>query len=131
MGILVRGFEGMLTRAIDQELLLPQTINTNNFGIVVNDSLKYLNRAISSWWLFSSCDSIQTFLYNFNDKIYLDIVLTYPWTYRDPEPSEQYYSYDEFIKNYKPYIVQEIPVNVARQWQQQCKELLKSIDYDF
>ena len=131
LGPMLSQFKFVLDQALNQELSL-NYINHKNFGIAVNNWYYYIiNEDYGKYLIHSTTQPLQAALYNFAGKIFLEIFPLYPWTYRDPELSEQYYSYDEFIKNYKPYIVQEIPVNVAQQWQLQCKELLISINYDF
>jgi hypothetical protein len=88
-----------------------------------NDEIDY-----TIFWLWSSPTRVQTWLYTRDNKIYLEISSTYPWLFVDPEPSENYYSFDEYIKNYKPIAVYEISRETAQQWLEQCNTMLDTMD---
>ena len=70
---------------------------------------------------------ISTLIYNADNKIYLEIVPTYPWVYVGPKPGDNYVTFDEFMNTYKPYAVEIIPYTTALQWLNKSKEYLKLI----
>lgn len=78
--------------------------------------------------LWSSPSGIQTWLYTRDNKIYLEISSTYPWLFSDPEPLDNYYSLDEYIKNYKPMAVHEISRETAQEWLEQCNSILITME---
>ncbi len=65
-----------------------------------------------------------TWLYQKNNKIYLEINSFYPWHFSDPEPGENYISYEEFMQNYEPYAIIELDKETIKQWLEQTEELL-------
>jgi len=73
-----------------------------------------------------------TWLYNQNNKIYLEITPRYPWHFSDPTKEvnfipEDFISFDEWIKSYKPLALIEIDKTTAQQWLEQTKFLMKEI----
>lgn len=73
-------------------------------------------------------NKFETWLYNQNNKIYLEIIPLYEWAYRDPEEGEKFIPFDEWIENYKPLAVIEIDKATAQQWLEQTKMLMKEIE---
>ena len=70
-------------------------------------------------------------MYNFDEKIYMEIVPMYPWSFDEPADNWNYVSFDEFMKNYKPYVFEIIDRKIAMQWQKQCEDILTSVDSDY
>lgn len=73
-------------------------------------------------------DVTDTWLYNnSNGDIILDITPNYKWHFGDldsePEDDPNFITYDEFIKNYRPYLSRIVPTEIAQQWLQQANEL--------
>jgi len=69
-------------------------------------------------------------LYKLGDvaRLYLEISSSYPWLFLDPEPSDNYYSFDDYVANYKPIAVHEISRETAEQWIKQSEALLQSME---
>lgn len=65
--------------------------------------------------LFSS-KQWDTWLYNKNGDIYLEITPAYPWHFGDPKKNEKFVPYEEFIKNYKPLVILKIDKERAEEW---------------
>lgn len=82
-------------------------------------------------WSASGDDypSVETWLYN-NDEgeIILEITPVYKWHFDDPEPGENYITYEEFMLNYKPILFRTIPKDVAQEWVDQAQNLLNIIE---
>ena len=60
-------------------------------------------------------NEFDTWLYNQNNKIYLEITPGYMWHFSDQINKEDFIPYDEWIKNYKPLVIIEIDKVIARQ----------------
>ena len=73
--------------------------------------------------------NLTTWLYN-NEKgeIILEITPGYKWHFQDPELGDEYFTYEEFIKNYKPILFRTIPKVVAEEWLVKLHELLKIVE---
>lgn len=72
---------------------------------------------------------LTTWLYN-NElgDITLEVTPSYRWHFDDPEPGENYISYADFIKNYKPILFRTIPKQVAQEWVEQAQNLLQAVE---
>lgn len=126
--IMCRFYES-LKKAVNADTLLPHFIRPGDLGYVLNRALNGLEEIdISPYWLWSSSKNMQVLLYNSSNKIYLEVVPSYPWTFLDPLPGDHYMSFEEFMKNYQPYVVEIIPMEIAIQWKDQCNRLLDSIN---
>lgn len=70
--------------------------------------------------------SLATWLYN-NEKgeIILEITPNYPWHFSDPTPEENFIPYEQWIKDYKPFIIRTIPQEVAKRWLAQVEHLIE------
>lgn len=120
---------GSLKLAIDHKLVLPNTIKFGCVGYLLNQYLNDLNSFdIFPYWMWSSNMNVATILYNFEDKIYFEIVPTYPWTFLEPVEGDGYITFQEFMITYKPYIVEGIPINTAKKWCDKSEALLKQLN---
>lgn len=124
-------FNECLKKVIHGKLQLLSTAKTGTLGYTLNNILnEKQDDDISFFWVWSSLNNIDTLFYNIGDEIYLEIVPAYPWTYQEPTAGDGYISFEEFMNNYKPYVVKNISVNTAIQWQRTCEDILKSIDFN-
>ena len=117
---------GTLREALSNKLSLPKTIKAGLVGYAFNFSLKDLTYFLDKCWVWGP-RGISTLIYNADNKIYLEIVPTYPWVYVGPKPGDNYVTFDEFMNTYKPYAVEIIPYTTALQWLNKSKEYLKLI----
>jgi hypothetical protein len=83
--------------------------------------------------LWSSSDGLDqkltTWLYNNeNGKIILEITPSYKWHFQDPEPGENYITYQQFIKNYQPLLFRTIDREVAKKWIIEAQEILSRVE---
>jgi len=117
---------GSLRKAVSNTLLLPKTIAVGTAGYVFNNMLNgVIDIELEHLWVWSM-RGISTLIYTINNTIYLEIVPIYPWTFSEPG-GDNYISFDEFMKNYKPYVVEIIPHETALQWIKTSEEYLKII----
>jgi len=83
----------------------------------------------SSFWvglkhLLFSATFWNTWIYNKDGNIYLEITPSYRWHFSEPEKDEDYVSYDEFIKKFKPLTIFEIDKERAREWLEVVSDLV-------
>src|SRR5439155_26455584 len=66
-----------------------------------------------------------TWLYNdAAGNIILEITETYFWHHSEPTMGINYISYEEFMQDYKPFIVRTIPRKTAQNWLHQAESVL-------
>ncbi len=129
--LILETFQFSLKNALDNKTILPNIINAGEVGYYYNIDLskeEYSEELLD----FSRCSlwsgkDIQTWMYNKNNKIYLEISPAYPWFYNEPTDDDNYIPFDEFIKMYKPIAVEEIDPATAQKWLEQCNEILNTI----
>ena len=126
-------FHILLLRALNNILSLPKEITVGNALLTLNDNLnERTSIEMNPYWLASTVkDKTDTLLYTVNNNIYLEVGIVYPWTFLEPKPGDRYVTYDEFIKNYKPLLVELIPHEIAKQWLTKSEEILKSVEIDY
>jgi len=138
-------FSDVLKRVLKNELLFHESI-TKDIGYFYNeyscneplhDREKFVevNANGRSFWvgyeyyLWSSClrdSSCATWIYNDVDG---DIVFEVTPLYVACDPQEQnYVSYEEWIKNYKPFLIKKISKEVVQQWLDQANFIVEQID---
>lgn len=76
---------------------------------------------------FFSGKGIMSWLYEKDDKIYLEITPTYQWPSAE-EKKRGCPTYREFLKNYKPYVVTTLDREVAQDWYKKAGELLAIVE---
>jgi len=124
---------GDLELALNNKIILPTNIKIGDLGSVFNintyhESLDSIN--FSQFWLWSS-RGVQSWLYNRDGKLYLEIAPSYPWLYVDPTEEEKldaYIPFDQFMKTYKPILVVEIDRSIAQKWLNSCRRILDDLE---
>ena len=136
VGDAIEDFERLLQKSLLNQAQLHESIQ-KNIGYLWS---RYLNEEmaeiceIDGFWvgkrnlLWSPTGKKRkvctTWLYNDHDgNIILEITPSYRWQFLDPKPKDDYITFDEFMKNYKTYMVKIIPHHVAKQWLNQVQEL--------
>ena len=135
---IVSVFFALLRKSLKNELALDQSFgigkvgyffsNNNYMATDESDEPEKKDDIFSQYWVWSSPDNIQTWLYNMNGKIYLEISPTYPWLFADPEEGESYISFNEYINNYKPIAIIELQEPLVRTWINQCRDILQAME---
>lgn len=116
---------------------LPNDINRGELGRVANIDLYQENHSQNkgqcknaeyiyqySLWGYKN---IQTWMYNHNNKIYLEISEWYPEEFDDISTSSER-EFLVFMNHYKPIFVSEIAYDEAERWLKKCDELITTID---
>ena len=136
----------LLKKALNTELLLHSSI-TQDIGYLFNQysayvcgenieqsiSLAYDEKNHTSYWPGNNyhlwSQDFISWIYNAPDKsIILEITPFYPYMYCEPEEEPDYIPYHEWIKTYKPYLVQTIPREIAQQWLTQAEHIINTIE---
>lgn len=118
-----------LKLVLHHDLALPKNVKVGGLGYALNEYLNDLDsRDDFPYWLWSSNMHTETLLYNFENKIYFEIVPVYPWTFLEPVEGDGYITFDDFMKKYKPHAVEIIPINTAIQWFEQSELLLRQLN---
>ena len=80
------------------------------------------------YWVWSSLERTHTLLYNYENKIYLEISPGCPDLFTDKSARTINKLFKEFMKTYKPYFVTEIPIETAKQWLEQSEQIIQMIN---
>jgi hypothetical protein len=129
VNIVIHNFKEALEYALDNKIVLPDFIKAGELGFYYNIDIyneKTESVDYSYFWLWS-IRGTQTWLYNQNNKIYLEIGPSYPWLFVEPKKSDNYITFDEFMKTYKPIIIEEIDSAIVQKWLEQCNEILNNM----
>ena len=78
-----------------------------------------------SLWSTPTHIGIETFMYNIDDKIYIEISPIYKWNCDYPENESEYETFDNFLNNYKPIDIVSIDRSVAERWLDFCCDMIK------
>jgi|GEM_PF-2076987 hypothetical protein len=124
-------FYELLQEAVSNHLALANnTIMPGNLGAELN---KMLNRTskfdIRPFWVWSCLNNTDTLLYNYNNKIFLEIVPTCPDLFTNKATQIVDKLFKRFMKTYKPYFVAQISHKKAQAWLKQCEEILIAMGY--
>lgn len=124
----------MLEKALNNELEISSEFDDVSIGKWWNDYTdSYVDDEIETedlaqrFWLWST-RYVQTWLFNRNSKIYLEISLSYPWHFVEPRENEDFISYHEFIRSFQPIIIFEILSEQAIIIIDKCSRILDNIE---
>jgi len=128
--VVIEEFKNMLIMALNNQISLPKGVVIGKLGALFNsntyeDDLDSID--FGNFWLWSG-PAVQTWLYNRDNKIYLEIAPSYPWLYVEPEKTEEYISFDQFMKTYKPILVTELDKNLVKKWIKECHGILENLE---
>lgn len=68
---------------------------------------------------------IETYIYNIQDEIFLEISPIYKWNSDYPDDEKEYQTFDEYIKQHQIIDLIKIKQETALQWQKRCLEILE------
>ena len=131
-------FEHQLTKALHNELILHESLK-DDIGYLYNQELQ--EKPGLSYKKWQGVDQwggqdymlwegiLVTWLYNnVEGSIILEATPVYPGNFMLPEEQETYQAYDEWIRNYSPYLIQTIPKKTAEKWLELTKKILAHIE---
>ena len=129
----------LLKKALNNELNLHDFTETS-IGLSRNQYFQKKNEAMEinkkdkcewaggSLLLWEVPSKLETWLYNKNNKIFIEITPVYPWHFSDPREHEHFIPYNEWIKNYKPLMVAEIEKEFASDWLIKTEKIIQEIE---
>lgn len=131
-----------LDRVISNALLgkLVYKENEPNIGFAWNEELAGKDLPVTidakgnKFWvgqkfiLFDSPELLTTWLYEKNKKFWIEITPVYPWHHRDPKKDENFITYEEFMKDYKPIALFEVSHETLKEWLKRVQELLVIVE---
>jgi len=96
----------------------------------IKDNNSWVGKRYILWSSPGGLDQrLTTWLYNNeNGEIILEITPSYKWHFQDPEPGENYITYQQFIKNYQPLLFRTIDREVAKKWIIEAQEILSRVE---
>ena len=137
---LIEIFNGLLKKALLNNLKLPASISTN-IGYLFNKEIN--EEKPNSELQYEKCEngnswvgwkykiwSYLTATWIYNDElgnIILEITPVYPKTFRDPEEDLDIENYQNWMKSYAPILIRTIPRNIAENWLKQTENILEEI----
>jgi hypothetical protein len=82
------------------------------------------------FWLWSTAGLLQSWMYNYDGKIYLEIGASYPNLY-DEDAQRDDKKFEEYMDHYKPLLFVEVPHDVARAWLEKGEKIMRQIDSEY
>ena len=127
---IILSFEGTLKKVVSNNLPLPSTIKPGNAGAELNMMLNDISDLnMKPYWVWSSLERTHTLLYNYDNKIYLEISPGCPDLFTDKPARTINKLFKEFMKTHKPYFVIEIPLETAKKWLEQSEQIIQMINF--
>ncbi|GIO84679.1 hypothetical protein J25TS5_16110 [Paenibacillus faecis] len=131
----VKQLYNLLTRAMNNELQLNKEFVDKGVGYYHNIYLHELfttdNKDIDDpaekiiVWSTPTEVGIETYIYNIDGEIYLEISPFYKWDSDYPDDENEYQTFEEYINQHQTIDLIHIRRNVAVQWQKILRELIE------
>lgn len=109
----------------DIEAFVNNNLPESNRLVFAKDSsgeLDWIGMRYYMWSSVAGCPD--TWLFNQNDKIYLEITPVYKWHTSDPENDPNFISHEEFVCEYKPIALVEISKSRAQELLTEIQQVL-------
>jgi hypothetical protein len=92
-----------------------------------DEKLSYIETSeYHPFWLWSTPDDMQSWIYNRDGKIYLEIGKVY--IVSEPQNDQ---AFEEFMSEYKPLFFEEIPHAIAQDWLEKSEKIVHAIGSDY
>lgn len=133
----VEAFYYYLKDAIENKLeLVPRDENLgyswnqdlHNTVIKSHEKLKNQDDWQGIKYLMWGGNAIDTWMYNKDGSLFIEITPGYKWHFQAPEKDEDFVSYENWIKKYRPIKLIEIDSNTAHSWMQKLEALMREIE---
>ncbi|MEI4803853.1 hypothetical protein WAZ07_21995 [Bacillus sp. FJAT-51639] len=100
--------------------------NIYSHELWTNDDLDIIDPAEDFLvWSTPSHIGIETYMYNFQDKIYIEVSPVYKWNSDYPDDEKEYETFEKFINQYQVIDVINVNRDILLQWQKICLEILE------
>lgn len=80
------------------------------------------------YWLWSSAGKMQSWMYNRDGKLYLEIGEIYAVSSYDERNDQEF---EKYIDDYKPLLFTEISRSQAQEWLEKCERIIRDIDSEY
>lgn len=135
----IRMLYHFLQKALAGKKELPSELKNQNLGYLWEEILAdkitdyphtmientpvWIGQRYLLWSVAQTC--INTWFYSTDGELFFEISPGYIWMFREPEPqSEDFITYEEFIKNYQPLVISHVDRQRAESWLPQLEEIL-------
>jgi hypothetical protein len=81
------------------------------------------------FWLWSTPNNMQSWIYNRDDAIYLEIGKTYIIPEDQEQPNDA--DFQNYMAHYKPLLCTKISHKIAHDWLEKCKKIILEIDSEY
>ncbi len=134
--MIISSFQEILTRVLNNKAILLNDIEPGKLGYQYSiearksDDEEWDYYADYSIWSggFATKENMQrVWMYNYDNKIYLEVSPIYPWLYEESEKDEKIVNFKDFAKSCKPILVQEISKETAQKWLSKCNKILEKM----
>lgn len=132
----VKTFIAVLQMCINGEMALPQEIFEKGIGYewtkechkIAEENFDEFDVASKFlMWETVQDSMLATYIYNFEGKTYLEIAPEYKFHFIDPEPDEEFISYESFLSNYKIIDGVELDPLTITQWQSEASAIINNL----
>lgn len=122
------GIRNNLEALLKGELALQKNIRLGMLGYQWNIDTDKDNFDVDYfvYWLFSY-RGVQTWIYNKDSKMYLEISPSYPWHSIEPSENEKVVSFEKFMQQYKPQAVYELTEKTVQKWIHEADLILEKM----
>lgn len=140
-GDAIQDFHGVLENALSGKFPLPPILENPGYGFnewlqgrtkegtmeLLEGRPHWSGHKFSPWCTPGNVKpEISTWLYDKDGKIIFELTPIYPWE-DDDNDNEDFISYEEWIKDYKPLFVAEISRSIALEWLKKTEELIETM----
>ncbi len=127
----IKTLQTLLNKAIEYKLVTFDLDERKGMGFLWNEycnRLNFENQDVDDFtspfhlWSTDSTIGIDSWIYNIDERIYLEVSPTYRWHFDEPTGADCI-TYEEFIAEYAPINVLEINNRTAQEWIKICEDI--------
>ncbi|MBC1805819.1 hypothetical protein HCJ40_02135 [Listeria sp. FSL L7-0993] len=128
----IRTLQNLLEKALNNELEVPDSLSELEIGKLSNDNYQDILIYEGKHWGGEkynvwNTNGFETWLYNKMEEIYIQVTPLYKWHFNEPENMNNFSSYSQFVRDYEIIYKAEIETDIAIQWLNKCKEIIRII----
>ena len=130
----IKSFYNITSKVLMNKLDVPESYLLKGVGYEWNLVNNYIANELDNdiedvtapylMWSTPSKYANETWMYNNNNNIYLEVSKDYKWHYSAPKETDNFITFDEFKRIYHPYDIVELDVNLVKEWNRKCVEII-------